>query len=333
MLKPMKAPHTIPTFKELEKHLPLYASPKYDGNRMIVRAEGCFSATGRLFRNKQLQAYFAPLCEFAKEQELVLDGELWATPDSGISFYELNGWSNCIDREVPKGITYQIFDVLFLSEWTGDIDCTCFHERFYRCAWVGSAFKNCQAAPQYLIKTIEELETRYIYLTSAYGLDGVILKSPSSGYKHGRATMNEATMFKLKPYKTTDAWFLTWEPMFTNLNEQQRTPTGDAIRPGSKLNREELQMLGVIIGTTEEGEVVRVASGLSHKDRETMYMKLLCKPDFYKGRWFELRYLECGAKDKPRHPTFIRWRDDIDRGPKGKTTTTESSGKSDVEPA
>jgi hypothetical protein len=62
--------------------------------------------------------------------------------------------------------------------------------------------------------------------------------------------------------------------------------------------REHIQM--------EDGRELKVSAAMTHNERQEIFMN----QDKYLNRWIEFKGMEVGSKNVPRHPTFLRFRED-----------------------
>lgn len=314
--KPMKAPNEQVPGKSVEEQtrnlpLPLIASYKIDGIRCIFKEGKIYSCSLKPIPNVRLHERFEFLKQLSKERNIILDGELYS---ESTPFNELSGICRSNDKELPDDLSFYCFDMLvdegFGPKWPEE-----FKIRQYRVHMTVEEIKNPYfiRVKQLTLTTPEEV-LAYFHEAVDWGCDGLILRNPAGKYKYGRGTLNEGLIFKLKPYVTFDAKIIG-------------VLEGTVVRSGAEKKINELGN-----SVTSKKKADRVPGGyacdfiVNHKnsdeETETKELKVsiaMTMPekikvwkdkDQYIGRWIEYKGLLIGAKDLPRHPVFIRFRDD-----------------------
>ena len=142
----------------------------------------------------------------------------------------------------------------------------------------------------------------------AAGYEGVMVRTPDSPYKCGRSTEREAWLLKIKRFEDAEAVVLgTYEGM-SNMNEAGvdafgRTKRGMA--QAGMVGRGELS--GFVVRHAESGVEFRlgynhVAGGV---DRATLWHRR----ETLVGRLVRFKHQPSGAKDAPRFPKFVGFRE------------------------
>lgn len=148
------------------------------------------------------------------------------------------------------------------------------------------------------------------------GFEGVVIRKPGASYKHGRGTLRDQIMLKLKRFATAEARVLEVFPRMHNTNEQTTTPLGYAERSSAQAGLETTNVLGRILVEGINGQYAGVQfsigtfDGLTEDDR----IWYLGHPEAMKDEIITYKYFPTGAKDRPRHPVFIGLRPAWDRG-------------------
>ena len=75
------------------------------------------------------------------------------------------------------------------------------------------------------INTMEELE-KYEVDCLEIGYEGVILRDPNAKYKHGRSTVKEGGLIKVKRFSDSEARILAMEEQMKNNNEKKVNELG-----------------------------------------------------------------------------------------------------------
>ena len=196
MLAPSKCirfddPRTYKTLK-----FPMYASPKLDGVRMVINHTGPLSRSFKVLPNRNLRLRFMEVMTYCLHKQVVFDGEIWAP---GHEFAEISGSVRRIHDPLPDWIEYHVFDYMTRDHWekgTGPG----FAERVSAARERIRRFPGVRLIPQKLVRSLSEARDQYELFLSQ-GHEGMMLKSPFCRYKHGRATVKEATFFKVKAWE------------------------------------------------------------------------------------------------------------------------------------
>lgn len=143
------------------------------------------------------------------------------------------------------------------------------------------------------------------YLSQGY--EGAMLRLPHAPYKHGRSTMREGGLVKVKPFADCEAVVTGVVEQMHNGNDLQTSATGYAKRSSAKAGKTGKGRMGAlqvrIINGPFSGASTQVGN-FTDADRAAFWIK----PPL--GRVATIRYLPCGSKDTVRHPVFYRWRED-----------------------
>lgn len=298
MFRPMKAPNEEIKLEDLK--YPLIASYKLDGIRCVFREGKMLSCSLTPFANVQLCKRFQSLTNYSNKTGRLLDGELLA---KSLPFNELSGLIRALDRPIPDDLFFYMFDAVEDDQFSEP-----FTDRIKRVDTHAPQLPNLiKPVQQRIVTTIEE--TKQFYQEAlAWGCDGLILRSFNGKYKTGRGTLKEGLIFKHKPYRTFDAKIIdviqattvdpNAEKSVDNLGYSETSKKkGDRIPIESACDfvvlHEGVKELKVVIAMTdvEKAEV--------WKNKQS-----------YIGRWIEYKGMLVGSKDLPRHPVFLRFRDD-----------------------
>lgn len=293
--EPMKASDFKGDMSELS--YPLFVSPKLDGIRAVNSSRGVVSKSLKLIPNKYVQTSLA-------EYPHGLDGELVVGSPTDDPY-----------RRSMSGVMTEVGEPNF-TFWVFDNQAAAggFNERFATLAdfssrrWRGFV----RVVPHYLVKSaaqLQDFEERFI----AEGYEGAMLRSPSGIYKHGRSTVNEGHLLKLKRFRDGEATVYSYEAQMANHNEAKRDAFGRIERSSSKGFKEELPMLGAlqVVGNTDsgyDGVEFSVGTGFKAQERADLWRKR----DELPGRVIKFRYFPSGSKERPRFPTFLGFRAEAD---------------------
>jgi DNA ligase-1 len=216
-MEPMKA--GTAEFKTLDSiRYPVYVSPKIDGWRCTMHKGRAMSRKWLRIPNKFVQHQLENLPSG-------LDGELvvgdctgkkaWNKSQSGLSRAEGN----------PK-FKFMVFD--WVKEGT-------FAERFadVRQFMLRNATAFVEYVPHKLVKNEAELlalEKKWV----AEGYEGIMIRSQTGPYKHGRSTVREGYLLKLKRWYDVEGVVTGVEEEMHNSNEDVKNAFGRAKRSKKK---------------------------------------------------------------------------------------------------
>ena len=268
---------------------PVYASRKLDGVRAVVHDGVVYSRNGKPIPNKHVQSLFKDLHGF--------DGELIVgSPTAKDVFRQTT--SGVMSIEGEPDVRYYVFDVH---------DCP---SSSYESRWNDTLVYLAIAEPERTVIVDEELIVNeqelleYEQKVLAEGYEGVILRKPTAKYKHGRSTVKEGVLLRLKRFNDAEAKIIGAECLHTNTNVAFINALGYTERSTKKEGKVALDTLGAFIVKNKEGVKFSIGSGFDDEQRKE-YWK-----DRYKliGKTVKYKYFEVGVKDKPRFPVFLGFR-------------------------
>jgi DNA ligase-1 len=267
---------------------PVYASRKLDGIRAIVYNDTVYSRNGKPIPNKHVQALFGKLN--GSDGELIV-----GDPTAKDVFQKTTSGVMSVEGE-PDVFLYE-FDVYnsnsgYETRWDDEL-----------CFIYMVEPENVIAVEQELITNEQEL-LAFEQKVLAEGYEGVILRKPCAKYKHGRSTVKEGALLKLKRFSDAEAEIVGAECLYTNTNEATVNALGYTERSTKKEGKVALDTLGAFIVKNKEGVEFSIGSGFNDEQRKE-YWK-----DRYKliGKTVKYKYFEVGVKDKPRFPIFLGFR-------------------------
>ena len=165
--------------------------------------------------------------------------------------------------------------------------------------------------PQVMIHNLEEL-IAFEEEMLALGYEGIMLRDPTGMYKHGRSTFKEQTLMKLKRFEDFEAQVVGLIEQQTSTNTAERDELGHGKRSSAKAGMVGAGTLGkfLVHYDTDEGQdVLEIPCGvLTHKQRKAIWED----GDLAIGQWIKVRHFPIGAKNKPRLPRCVGFRDTMD---------------------
>lgn len=277
----------------LEKlRFPVYATPKLDGIRALIFPDGVRSRSLKPIPHAITQGAF-------REPELVgLDGELIVgSPTAQDSCRRTQAVVS--KKDSPEIATFHVFDTYE--------DCLAGYEQRI------SAVKECllDAGNQHvkfvygdICKNLEALlEVEEAALEEGY--EGLILRAPNGLYKHGRSTLKEQGMVKLKRFYDGEAEVIGTEEEMHNANEAKTNALGRTERSSHKANLVGKGTMGALVVRDVQTKVqFKIGGGFTAADRAA---------EWPVGTIVKYKYFKHGVKDKPRHSKYVARRDSFDR--------------------
>ena len=290
---------------------PMYASPKYDGHRLIIMNGKMFSRNGKPQPNKELPIYLSSLLKWSLEEKLVIDGELYVHK---MPFNELQSMLRKEDSKLNNKLQYYIFDILTTEEWENNTEPK-FDERYKRYLKLVKTKKSFNGVvfpvPQVLVLSPKEASD-FFNKSLKDDYEGMMLRNPVGFYKHGRCTIREQNLLKFKEWVTVDAvitGFTAKQKMKQDVKYGPRTRDifGSLKRSGKQADFEEVEE----IGSAE----VELPDGLqTNVNFAKEFGRLISwdnKEEFI-GKHVEIKYMKVGTKDKPRFGLITRMRPELD---------------------
>jgi DNA ligase-1 len=288
MYKPMLAVDCGPVENLV---FPLVASPKLDGVRAIKSRDSLLSRSLKPIPNAQVQTIYYGIPEN-------LDGELLAGNPCATDVYRKTV-SMVMSQDVKTdGLTYWLFDIQEARPW---------EERHAHLCIIAADLKargaRVELVPQVTVNSLDELlelEAQWV----GQGYEGAILRKPGSPYKHGRSTVKEGYLLKLKRFVDGEAVVIGVTELMHNGNEATVNELGRTARSHSKAGMVPTGTMGtLIVRDMKTGVEFEIGTGFTAQERAEMWSRQPL------GLLAKYKHFLVGAKDKPRHPVFIGWRD------------------------
>lgn len=161
---------------------------------------------------------------------------------------------------------------------------------------------------QKLVHSPEEL-LDYEAETVEKGYEGIIVRDPWGVYKNNRSTFREQGMIKIKRFVDAEAVIEGFEELYINTNPAEIDKLGYQKRSSHLSNQMPAGMLGKLLVRAINGrfgnETFFIGSGFD----DSLRRKIWNNREEYLGRIVKFKYQDAGAKNKPRSPIFLGFRD------------------------
>lgn len=279
-------------------HYPMYLSPKLDGVRAIVKDGVVYSRSGKPIPNKNVQRMYGQYHGY--------DGELIYGSSTDANVY--NKTVSAVMTEDGPEVDFYVFD-----HWN------------YECDYK-TRYEYLKSTTSYHTKLISQYEAcseddviKYEKVMLDLGYEGVMLRNPNAMYKHGRSTVKEEGLLKVKRFIDSEATILDVHPLFRNTNEAKVDALGYTERSTCKDNLVATNLLGSIIVKDLYTDVeFSIGSGFDEQTRIDLWQQ----KDSLIGRVVKYKHFPVGEKDKPRFPVFIGFRSKEDMDEYKSTSST-----------
>lgn len=139
------------------------------------------------------------------------------------------------------------------------------------------------------------------------GYEGIVLRRPDGAYKHGRSTLREGFLLKVKRFHDFEATVTGFEELLHNANEATVDERGYTKRSSHAAGKVPMGRLGALVAAVD-GRQFRIGTGFTEAERVAIWNNR----DYYLGKIVKVKSLPIGVKDLPRHPVFLGWREKID---------------------
>jgi DNA ligase-1 len=275
---------------------PLLASPKLDGVRAVIRNGVVTSRSLKPIPNKHVQALFG------RPELEGLDGELMCGDPCGADVFR-DTTSAVMSIEGTPDVQFHVFDLTTQGA-----------DPFSRRLFALEHFLNDKKpagvvlVPQTEVTCATEVDA-YEVLRLGQGYEGVMLRSPDGVYKHGRSTLKERTLLKLKRFADSEATILACVEQLHNANEAKRNALGQQERSSAKAGMRPMGVLGAFnVRDVKTGVEFDIGTGFTAADRDELWKR---RAELV-GKIVKYKYFPTGSKDKPRFPVFLAFRDKRD---------------------
>lgn len=283
-----------------ELTFPVYASPKIDGIRAVVKEEMLLSRTLKPIPNAYVQEMLGVSYLSG------LDGELTVGPANAKNVMQTT-MSAVMTQEGEPDFTWWVFDywndpyIPFSTRW--EKMARAFTSEFE------AAFPRVKLLTQTYIMNREQLML-YEDATVQQGFEGIIIRSPHGPYKYGRSTAKEGTLLKLKRWSDSEAVVTGFKEKMHNGNEARVDERGYTKRSSHQENLVPMNTLGALVVRDVTTQIeFDLGTGFDDVTRK----KVWDLRSSYVGQLVTYKHFDlCGVKEAPRFPTFKSFRDKRD---------------------
>lgn len=298
-IDPLKDPEVFNKLK-----FPLYVCPKLDGIRAIGRRDGYEMIQSRKLLplpNRHLQRQFSEALQG-------FDGEMILGDVTSPGVYNQTQ-SAVMTIEGEPNLTYYAFDMAD-PFYMRDSFLTRFEILQEKVAQRVKDFPHLdiRVVPHVLVQNLDALleeESNII----AQGFEGICARIPGGLYKHGRSTLAQGYLMKLKRFEDREARITGFVERMTNLNPQEINELGYAKRSSAQENKVGAGMVGMIKVEDDLFGPLEVGPGFfSHDQLKDMWLN----QGRYRGQYLKYRFFGYGIKTKPRHPRAVGLRSLLD---------------------
>ncbi len=257
---------------------PVLASRKLDGIRALCIDGVLVSRNLKPIRNKHTQSLFG------KPEYNGLDGELICG-----NFQETTHAVMSEDGE-PQ-VTWYVFDNLYLQ--------LPFCQRLIQLPQAPHIIP----VPHKECKTENEL-LNYESLIVKDGYEGIMIRDPNGPYKHGRSSVKEGWLLKVKRFKDSEAIIIRIEERFHNSNEAEEDNLGHTKRSLKNEGMVPTNSLGALVVSNNQFGEFKIGTGFTEEQRQELWKENIV------GKLVKFKYQATGVKDKPRFPVFLGFREE-----------------------
>lgn len=288
MFKPMLAE----TVKDVNGiRFPVYASVKLDGIRCLIRDGQAVTRALKPIGNKAIRQ---SLSEYRLNG---LDGEILTYHTNG-QVKTLNQINGDVSREDGNPIwKFHAFDMHDRPQHAFRLR----HEDYLTVVTVAS-HSQVAAVPQHLYTNLGDL-LEFEEDSVLNGHEGIMIRTPESPYKHGRSTLREAWLLKVKRFADDEATLIDMEELMHNDNEGFENELGHTSRSTAKDGLRAGGVMGALV--LKWGDIeFKLGTGFSAADRSDLWRR---RGDLI-GQRVTFKYKGIGTNGRPLIASFKAFR-------------------------
>jgi DNA ligase-1 len=279
---------------------PVACTPKLDGIRCLIVDGHAVTRKFKLIPNKYIRTILESICGDGMDGEILVPGATFNEIQSMVMSEEgqpkfVYNVFDCVNKDLTEPYMQRMERMSFLEDGMAVLSSyrTSDYVKFLYpvvCKDVGALLK---------------LEQKYL----KQGHEGIMIRSLDGPYKCNRSTLREGYLLKLKRFKDSEAEIIGFEEKMSNTNEQEESELGLSKRSSKKEGLVATNTLGSInVRDLYSQKEFSIGSGFDDEIRK----KIWKSKKKYLGKLVKYKYQECGAKDLPRFPVFLGFRDERD---------------------
>lgn len=279
---------------------PVLGFPKIDGIRAVIHRKQALSRKLIALPNQFIQGFFN------HDHFQGLDGELVVgSPTDPLCIK--HSTSGVMSRDGEPDFAFYVFD-----KWDASIPS--FQDRLIEARMQIERIGAARVVPlEYQVLHCEDDLLAYEAAQLDAGYEGIILRSHNGAYKHGRSTVREGGLLKLKRFQDSEARVLEVVEEQFNGNEAQKDNLGRTKRSSAKAGKVGKGRAGALrVKDLRTGIVFEVGTGMTDADKEEWWAWWNL-PEFQRPRRIvKYKFFAVGMQERPRHPVYLSWRHPMD---------------------
>ena len=278
---------------------PVLGFPKIDGIRAVIHRKQALSRKLIALPNQFIQGFFN------HDRFQGLDGELVVgSPTDPLCIK--HSTSGVMSRDGEPDFTFYVFD-----KWDHNDGYTLrLSEAHYQTQQIRSR-RVRHLAGTYIDREDDLLAYEAVQLDAGY--EGIILRDPHGAYKHGRSTVREGGLLKLKRFQDSEARVLEVVEEQFNGNEAQKDNLGRTKRSSAKAGKVGKGRAGALrVKDLRTGIVFEVGTGMTDADKEEWWVWWNLPESQRPRRIVKYKFFAVGMQERPRHPVYLSWRHPMD---------------------
>jgi len=306
--KPMLSPNEKVDLDMIQ--YPILASYKLDGLRIIFYKGEILSRSLKQIVNKQLRENFKPIADYSRENNLILDGEIYSHE---LTFQAIVRYVMTKDFEdkksikkhgkvltIPEHLKFYCFDAVQDDNFGEDFVSRLNYAECLKIKFGELVVEEVEQFPMWNKTQVEDL----FEVALEKGYEGLILKSFLGKYKCGRGTIKEGLIYKVKPYQTFDGVIVeVIQATKVDPNAEKKTNQLGRSETSKKIGDRILIEKASAFRVKYLDTTVKVVLAMTDDVKEEVWRNR----ESYIGKMIEYKGLMVGAKHVPRHPTYLRF--------------------------
>jgi len=276
---------------------PVDASQKLDGIRCLVIDGVAVSRNLKAIRNSYVQSILA------KPELLGFDGEILVGSPRDPMCYR-NTASGVMSEDGQPDFVFYVFDM-----WNKpDMNYTDRRIELQNQYDKITDKKHIKLLPDLHCKNVQDL-IDFEKKCSDEGYEGVMVRDPKGRYKHGRSTLKEGILLKVKRFIQDEFVIEGFTERMKNNNEKKTNALGRSERSTHKENKAGRGDLGALV-CSKNGQSFTIGTGFTDAERQEIWDN----QEKYLGAIVTCKFFEYGEYVVPRFPVFVGFRDAADMG-------------------